>query len=291
MKGLEPYNNGGFLDAQSGYKEAKAVILPFGFSASPAGKRGPEEIIEASKSLETFDDELFDDIPSRIPVWTAGQPELSAASENAVSALGSFCDGLAKDKKLPLVIGGDHTITSGAISGLVQRFRDVSLVIFDSHLDFIDPKEQKLNRNNWLGRALPYAQNAVVLGARSYNKAEWDFWKSNMSRLIVYEAGTEGAWNLRSAMDFLADYVYVSFDLDVLDPSIMPATENPEPEGLDFRQALNALRTILSFRNVIGIDVCNYVPIPGFRTPALVAAMLIKKMILYAFKGKELAGK
>lgn len=257
------------------------------------GKSGPEEIIKASEGIGPFDDELSDDLQSQVQFFTLKQPVIPTGAREAADFLGNVCDGIVSGKKMPVVLGGDHTITMGALSALTRRYRSVSLVIIDSHLDFVDPDSEGLTRNNWLGHALnlPNVQNAVILGARSYRKTEWDYWKRNMGKLVVYEAGEQAGWNLDMTIDVLEDYIYVSFDLDALDPSLMPATASPQPLGLDFRQALTALRTVIPRRNIIGMDLCNLNPVPGLKAPNFLAAALLKKMILYAFKGKELMGK
>ncbi len=291
-----------FLDLNSlGQKEpitaanADAVVVPFGYEGTVTfghgTDKGPEALIEASQQVETFDDELLDDIHNHVKIWTVDQPSLPKDATEACAVLKNTVTDLIDKKKLPVVIGGEHSISYGFAQALNEKYQDVSVLVFDSHLDLGDQwSAQDFTHAAWLkySLALPNIKKATLVGIRNFNKLEYKYWQENQERVKVFLAKDRKNWQIDSIVDSLGENVYLSFDIDAFDASMIPATGTPEPGGPMWDEILPIIRAVAAKKNIIGIDLVELAPIKDLMAPNFMAAKLLMKMILYKFCAAKL---
>jgi agmatinase len=281
------------------FDQAQAVIIPFGYEGTVTfghgTDHGPVGLLEASYQVETFDDELLDDIQNQMKLWTTEQPKLPADPMEACMLLQDMVDDIIKLDKFPVVIGGEHTISYGFARGLAKHYKDVSVLVFDSHMDLGDRSSGKdFSHAAWLKYSLndlPSTMvDATLIGIRNFNKLEYEYWKNNADRVRVYQAKEKKGWDIKSIVNNLKDNVYLSFDIDAFDSAVMPSTGTPEPGGLYWDDVMPIIRAVAAEKNIIGMDVVELAPIKGMQAPDFVAAKLMMKMLLYKFKAKQMFG-
>jgi agmatinase len=284
----------GMIDNVS-YDSADVVVIPFGYEGTVTfghgTNKGPEALINASTQVETFDDELLDDIHKQIKIWTTEQPKFPKGAKEASKVLYENVNEIIHEKKFPVVIGGEHSISYGFAQALDKNYKDISILVFDSHLDLGDQwSKQDFTHAAWLkySMELPNVKSASLIGIRNFNKLEYQVWQENKDKINVFLAKDKANWDLNKIIDSLSENVYVSFDIDGFDSSVMPATGTPEPGGFFWNDVLPILREVAKRKNVIGTDLVELAPIKGMHAPDFVAAKLLMKMILYKFCVNEL---
>ncbi len=291
-----------FLDLQNlGMKNppteesAEAVIVPFGYEGTVTfghgTDKGPEGLIDASAQVETFDDELLDDIQNHINIWTIDQPQMPKEPEAACELLKDIVSDLIKKNKLPVAIGGEHSISYGYAQALNEHYQDISILIFDSHLDLGDRWSPKpFTHAAWLKYSLqlPNIKKATLVGIRNFNKIEYEFWQGNPDLVKVFLAKDRKNWKIDEIVNSLGDNVYLSFDIDCFDASMIPSTGTPEPGGPMWDEILPIIKAVAQKKNIVGMDLVELAPIKGLTAPDFMAAKLLMKMILYKFLGKKL---
>jgi agmatinase len=271
------------------------VPVPYDGSSTymPGSRMGPAAIIDASANLETYDHNLGME-PARLGVFThpevrvfAGDPGRMLAEIQGVAA------GVLSEGRLPVVLGGEHTVGLGALQALGSG-GGFALVCLDAHGDLRDSYQgSQYSHACYLRRASEIVE-CCAFGVRSISREEMRYAAETGLTLFLAEHLLTGGVG-RIALDFLPDSVYLSIDLDVLDPSIMPATGTPEPGGLDWYQTLDLLRRIISGRRILGFDIVELCPQPGNPAPDFTAAKLAYKVMGYIIKysknrGEDLIG-
>jgi len=294
MSDIECPGAGNFLGLCESYSspgKSRFSIIPVPYEATSTyvrgSSRGPAAIIEASANIEIYDHEL-DIEPARQGVYTAPEvepvPGDPAATMEAIE--GAVSEALASGS-LPVVLGGEHTVSVGAVRAIAARAgikgapvpgEDFFVVSFDAHADLRDSYDgTPLSHACFLRRALEVARG-MAIGVRSLSREERDFAAAGGVRVTyadeIHSAGA-GAVDLG---DIPAN-VYISLDLDVLDPSIMPSTGTPEPGGLGWYDLIDLLKRVISGRRVLGFDVVELCPQQGNVAPDFTAAKLIYKTI------------
>jgi agmatinase len=253
--------------------------------------KGPAGLIEASLQVETFDDELLDDVQNHLKIWTTTQPELPKEPEAACEVLKGITSDIIKKGKLPVVIGGEHSISYGFAQALNENYQDVSVLVFDSHLDLGDQwSARDFTHAAWLkySLGLPNIKKATLVGIRNFNKLEYKFWQDNPERVKVFLAKNRKNWNIDEIVNSLGENVYLSFDIDAFDMSMIPSTGTPEPGGPMWDEILPIIKAVAQKKNIIGLDLVELAPIKDLQAPDFMAAKLLMKMILYKFLGKQL---
>lgn len=298
----KPYQPKPFLDIfnlgikpEISFDSSDAVIVPFGYEGTVTfghgTDKGPTGLIDASLQVETFDDELLDDVQNHIKVWTTLQPDLAKDAIEACGVLKSIVLELIDKHKLPVVIGGEHSISYGFAQALNEKYKDVSVLVFDSHLDLGDQwSTSDFTHAAWLkySLGLPNIKKATLVGIRNFNKLEYKFWQDNKDRVNVFLSKNRKDWNIDEIVNSLGENVYLSFDIDAFDASMIPSTGTPEPGGPMWDEILPIIKAVAKKKNIIGIDLVELAPIKGMHAPDFMAAKLLMKMILYKFKAKEL---
>ena len=277
---------------------AEIAVIPFGLEASVSygggTQEGPQAILDASHQVELFDEELWCEpcrsmtLATHVPI--APDPSHEKALDRIEQAVRMCLD----EHYFPLVLGGEHSLTIGAARPFFQGYADLVILQFDAHADLRDGYEGNRYSHAAAMRRLLDAPGVdlVSLGIRSLSAAEAEFAAAAGERVQLYLARDRKAWDLEKIVSFIGDRpVYLTFDVDVLDPSILPSTGTPEPCGLTYEEALNSLRTLVSRCRIVGADIVELAPIAGMHAPDFTVARLAYKLLSYMFVGKVPEGK
>ncbi len=283
LNSLTPYTLFGLAPR---YEESKIVVLPVPYDSTTsykAGARdGPHEIISASRTVEPYNEELDIDI-NDILVYTTDELAPDVNSPKAMSnRVEREVDVILQDKKIPIVLGGDHSISIGAVASVAKIEKNFTYLHFDAHSDSRDEYSgSKYSHACVVARVGELTNSHYSVGVRSIEKEGMKFFKTTLFRKDMH------SMNLQEISDLILkntnSKIYLSIDFDVLDPSQMPSTGTPEPDGLTFYELKEILKRVLSKREVIGMDFVELSPIPGLVYPNFLAAKLIYFAIGYAF--------
>ena len=274
------------------YEEAKVVVIPFGLEASVSYGRGtacgPKAMIEASHEVELFDEALWYAPYRRIGIATLEECEVKPALKDALEQLESMVRTVLSDGKFPFVFGGEHSITAGAIRPFADQHQDLVILHFDAHADLRDGYEgEHYSHAGALRRCLDYDHVSLVsFGIRNISSEEIPFLEQNQHRIKIYWGKDKRNWDLSTLAVYLKDKpVYLTFDLDGFDASLMPATGTPEPGGLFWDDAIAIVSEATKVSRIVGADINELAPIPGLHSCDFLAAKLAYKIISLAFKG------
>lgn len=281
---FSPFNFGG-LENQN-FEKAKIVILPVPFEETTdfikGTINGPEAIISASRDL--------DEVDKNLPIFTFDEIELEGEGiKEKMKELGNFVSQILAKNKIPILLGGEHTISFGSILGLKEKYSDFSILQLDAHCDLLQEyKKSKLNHATVMRRVKELGIPIVSVGVRSLDKETENYLKKEKinpvrkgrlsNRVKIFKAAKTP---VREILKRLKKNVYLTIDLDVLDPSIMPSVSNPVPGGLKWYDVLNLIENLAKNKNIIGVDVVEFCPISGFLSPDFLAAKLTYKIIEY----------
>jgi len=278
-----PFNFGGLPPAYSGWENARVVILPVLYDLTstyiPGSRRGPLAILEASTHLELFDEELKVET-FQIGIHTLDPMEAVACGPEEMVRQVRFCVQKVLDAgKFLVLLGGEHTLTLGAAQALKDKYPQVSFLQLDAHADLRDEYEGTRFSHACVGRRLSELGPLVQVGIRSLSKEENDYLKeSSVITFWGYQLEDLTSW-AEKVCAALTSQVYVTIDLDVLDPAIMPAVGTPEPAGLTWKSLAGLLRLLARKKEIVGFDVVELTPIPGLTSPEFLAAKLIYRFL------------
>ncbi len=255
-------NKDGFLgiDNKTKFKE-KVVVVPFGLektvSYGGGTKNGPKEIIKASHQVELYDEELNYEPHKKIGIKTLKPFKIDKNINKALKKISLINENILKKNKFPLVLGGEHSITPGCIIPFIKKFKNICLLHFDAHADL---------RESYLGEK--YSHASAIRRCLDYK---------NVS-LISF-----GIRNISEGEILKNKTVYLTFDVDGFDSSIMPATGTPEPGGLFWNESLEIIKIAAKNSNIVGADINELSPIKGFNSYNFLVAKLAYKILAYKF--------
>ena len=268
---------------------ARAIVIPFGLEASVSygggTAAGPQAILAASQQLELYDDELGREPYLEYGAAAIRETEIARPIKAALDQLAGTVEAVLAAGKFPFVLGGEHSLTAGAIRPFAARHKDLVVLQFDAHADL---------RDGYLGEHFSHASamrrvldnpgvSLVSVGIRAVSTPEVEFYDANRDRITIHWAKDQARWKVEEIVKPLAGRpVYVTFDIDALDAAIMPATGTPTPGGLGYWQALAILRRACAVGNVVGADLVEFAPIKGFHAYDYTAAAIAYKMLSYA---------
>ena len=288
-------NKKGFLgiDNKSSVKE-KVVVIPFGLektvSYGNGTSKGPKEIIKASHQLELFDEDLNKEPYKYIGIKTLKPFPIKKNIIDALKQIENINKLLLDKKKFPLVLGGEHSLTPGAIRPFVKKFGKICLLHFDAHADLRNSyNNNKFSHASAIRRCLDNPNVSVVsFGIRNISLTEISFLKKNKKRIKIYWAKDKSSWNLNEFKKIISNQkVYLTFDVDGLDSSLMPATGTPEPGGLFWDETIKIIKIAAQSSHIMGADINELAPIKGFDSYNFLAAKLAYKIISYSFEFKK----
>jgi agmatinase len=284
---IEPLAFGGTLPHATTFEEAKAVILPVPLESTtsyvPGTRNGPREILVASSHLELWDEETNTDVHP-IGIYTLPEMELPFDDMKDIMAeIGRVAAVILEHDKFPIVLGGEHSITSPVVGAIAAKYPGVSVLQIDAHADLRDTyMGTRFNHACAMRRVLEHARCTQV-GIRSLSTEEAKAAPS-LATTIFYDVNMRRDPNwIQKVVESLGDTVYITIDVDGMDPAIMPATGTPEPGGLSWPEMLSLLRAVITARNVVGCDLVELSPLPGVAAPNFLCAKLIYKILTYQF--------
>ena len=289
-------NKNGFLgiDNKFNFKE-KVVVVPFGLektvSYGGGTKNGPKEIIKASHQVELYDEELYCEPYKKIGIKTLAPFKIEKNINKALKKIADINEKILNKKLFPITLGGEHSITPGCIKPFVKRYKKLCLLHFDAHADLRESYNgEKFSHASAIKRCLDNKNVSVIsFGIRNISKSEIPFLKKNSKRINIFWAKDKPKWNLKKFKKLIRNKdVYLTFDVDGLDSSIMPATGTPEPGGLFWDETLNIIKIAAKNSNIVGADVNELAPIKNFNSYNFLVAKLVYKILSYKFLIKQL---
>ena len=284
-------NKNGFLGIDNKFDiKQKSIIIPFGLektvSYGGGTKNGPKEIIKASHQVELYDEELNCEPFKVIGVKTIKPFKINKNINKALKQISLLNQKSIEKNLFPLTLGGEHSITAGCIEPFVKSYKNVTILQFDAHADLRNSyNNQKYSHASAMRRCLDFKNvDLISIGIRNISKEEIPFLKKNDSRIKIFWAKDQKKWNLKYFKRLIKNKnVYLTFDVDGLDSSIMPATGTPEPGGLFWYETLSLIKTTFKNANVIGADINELAPIKGFNSYNFLVAKLAYKILTYKF--------
>jgi agmatinase len=266
------------------YSGSDIIIIPVPYDATSTwmrgAEKGPDAIMEASVNLEFYDIETLSSVHKRgihtIPPVAAGN-----SPEELVNEVYNKTDEILSDGKFPVIIGGNHTVSIGSVKAISDHYDDLTVLQLDAHADMRQAYEgSPLNHACAMARITEMVP-AVQLGIRSMSEDELPFVRED--RIFYSHDLFHDKTLYKKALDLLTGNVYITIDLDVFDPSLMPSTGTPEPGGPAYYELMHFLKIVAGERNVVGFDVVEMCPSPVNKTPDFVAAKVIYQLLSYVF--------
>jgi agmatinase len=280
-------NFGGIIPECS-FNNARFVVVPVPYDLTstyqPGSRRGPAAIIEASTNMELYDEELKKET-YLAGIHTAEPVGVDARGpKTMIGAVRKKIGRIVAQEKIPVMLGGEHSITLGAVQAIAEKYSKLTVLQFDAHADLRSSYQGTPYNHACVARQIAEFCDLIQVGIRSMSREEGDFLPQ--SKVQSYSADyvfDHQNWAERIAAQIKGD-VYITIDLDVFDPSVMPATGTPEPGGLFWRDVLGLLRLVSRQSSVRGFDVVELAPLPGIVAPDFMAAKLIYRLMGYLTK-------
>ncbi len=268
----------------STFENSKIILIPVPYDGTTTwikgSDKGPKAIIDASVNLEMYDIDTDSEV-HKLGIHTAEPVTEASSPEAMVDEVYTRVKALFKKKKFPVVIGGEHTVSIGAFKAASEQFSDLTILQFDAHADMKDESNgTKYSQKTVMARASEMAP-VVQVGIRSMSAAEREDIKPDcvFYAMQIYDQST---W-MYELLNKLSRNVYITIDLDVLNPSIMASTGTPEPGGMNWFDIINILKKISEQVNIVGFDITELVPNKENKAPDYLAAKLIYTMLTYKF--------
>ncbi len=290
-------NKLGFLGIDNKFSiKEKVIVVPFGLektvSYGTGTRNGPKEIIKASHQVELYDEELNCEPYKKIGIKTLKPFKIEKNINKALNKISRINEKIINNNMFPLVFGGEHSITPGCIAPFAKKHKKLCLLHFDAHADLRDSYNgEKYSHASAIRRCLDYKNLSVIsFGIRNISKSEVSYLRKNSNRIKIFWAKDKKKWNLNSFKKLIKNkIVYLTFDVDGLDSSIMPATGTPEPGGLLWQETLEIIKIAMKNSKIIGADINELSPIKCFNSYYFLVAKLAYKILSYKFCTKQLA--
>ena len=281
----------GFLGYEAVTKiKNKVVIVPFGLektvSYGGGTKNGPKEIIKASHQVELYDEEFNCEPYKKIGIKTLKPFKIDKNINKALKKISEINKRILDSGLFPMTFGGEHSITPACISPFVKKHKKLCILHFDAHADLRESYNgEKYSHASAIKRCLDYKNVSVIsFGIRNISKSEMPYLKKNFSRIDIFWAKDKNKWNLNKFKKMIKNKtVYLTFDVDGFDSSIMPATGTPEPGGLLWDEVLNIIKIAAKNSNIVGADINELSPIKGFNSYNFLVAKLAYKILSYKY--------
>jgi agmatinase len=283
---MKVVNFGDLEEEYTQYDKSQIVILPVSFDKTSTwlkgSERGPRAIIDASRNLELYDIDTGTEV-YRNGIYTAGEirPESSDVLNREVhSAVLNYI----QDRKFTVLLGGEHSVSYGAIKAHLEQNRNLSVLQLDAHTDMRDIYEGNIYSHACtMARVRELTRNITSVGIRSMDSSELK--NLDMRRMFFAKDLHDNSRWFRRVIRQLEQKIYLSIDLDVFDPSLMPSTGTPEPGGLLWYQTLDFLKEVAKRRSIVGFDVVELCP-GSSRAPDFLAAKLVYTLLSFIFSNK-----
>lgn len=278
--------NFGDIEARySSFEDSRFVVIPVPYdltSTYQAGsRRGPAAIIDASCNLELYDEELSKEtylsgIHTMAPLAVDAR-----GPEEMLKTIYEEVSGIISCEKIPVVLGGEHSISVGSVRAMKEKYPSLSVLHLDAHADMRDSYQNTPFSHAAVARRIFEICPLVQVGIRSMSTEEARFISEHAIKVLSPDEIEDNPDWIDEIIESLSDDVYLSIDLDVLDPSIMPATGTPEPGGIRWRDLLRLIKKVSYNCTIRGFDVVELCPIPGMIAPDFTAAKLVYRVMGY----------
>jgi agmatinase len=269
------------------------VQAPYEHTVSYGGgtKQGPKAILDASRYVEFYDDETHRELCFDVGIATTKPIDFgNNVDRKALTLISRRVAALIERGKFVVTLGGEHTISSAPISAHARHYKNLSVLQFDAHADLREEYEgSEFSHASVIARVCEFMnpRNVTQVGIRALCKEEAQFIREKQINTFTMSAirrGLHGTEWAKAVVATLTDEVYITFDVDGLDPSIIPSTGTPEPDGLTYNEAIAVIREVVaSGRRIVGLDVVELAPIKGLTHPDLTTARLIYKILNLAY--------
>jgi len=273
----------GLTPPYSNLQQSKTVILPVPYDATSewrsGSRHGPQAIIDASQYLELYDLELDREI-YKVGICTMPEVEpLFRSPQDMINRVYEVTKGLIQKGKFIVLLGGEHSLSLGAVRAFKEALPGLSVLQLDAHADL---------RDEYLGTK--YGQACVMrrifelcpisqVGVRSLSWEEKQFLTEKKLTPFYMSDLASNKTSVNEIVDSLTKDIYITIDADVLDPSIMPATGTPEPDGMSWRQIFDIIESVARHKHVVGFDLMEFCPVEGLSSCAFLLAKLAYKLI------------
>ncbi len=296
MKILPPYSNFLALEEEySNFGNSKIIILPTPYEHRVSYGRGtsigPQKILNASAYVEFYDDEFGTELCLEKGIATVEPIDFGDNIDiNALNLIKNYIEELLNNEKFVVTLGGEHTISISPIEAHFKKYPKMSLLQFDAHADLRTVYENsKYSHACAMARVAEFLppERITQVGIRALCKEEAEFIKENKVHTFFASSirkGRYGNFWQNEVVNTLSNQIYITFDVDYFDPSLIPSTGTPEPDGFYYNETLEIFRLLIEEgKNIIGFDVVELAPINKIHHPELTTARLIYKMLNFAF--------
>ncbi len=270
-------------DKYTDFQTAAVAILPVpyegGISYGCGTAMGPDAVLEASYQLELYD-EILGCEPFRMGIATVMPPEISDNSEKMQSSIYDCARLLIRENKFVVMLGGDHSVTTGCYKALQEKFGQLSVIQLDAHADLRDTYQQdRLSHACVMARLKEFTKNILQIGIRSMSIEEAGIIETEHLQVYTMADYRKPGFNIDTLIDNLPDPVYLTLDVDVFDWSVIRSTGTPEPGGFLWQEALDLLYKIFMKKNVVGFDVVEVAYNKHDQNSVFAVAKIIYKML------------
>ena len=284
-------NKKGFLGVDNIFKiNERAIVIPFGLektvSYGSGTKNGPKEIIKASHQVELYDEEFNCEPFQKIGIRTIKPFKISKNIKIALEQISKLNEKILNKNLFPLTLGGEHSITPGCIRPFIKKYNKICILHFDAHADLRNSyNNEKYSHASAIRRCLDNKNVSLIsFGIRNISKEEIPYLKKNSKRINIFWAKDKKKWDLKKFKKLISKKnVYLTFDVDGFDSSLMPATGTPEPGGLFWDETLEIIKIAAKNSNILGADINELAPIKGFNSYNFLVAKLAYKILSYKF--------
>lgn len=278
----------GIPDEYAKLETSKIVLIPVPYDGTSTWQKGadkgPKAFMEASENMELYDIETDSEVYKN-GIYLTEPVTLNATPEAMVDAVHQETKKYIKKNKFVTIIGGEHSVSIGIIRAFNEVFQNLTVLHIDAHADLRKSYEGSTCNHACAVYEASQNTNLIQVGIRSMDvqeKSVMDFDKT----YFAHEMGTDDSW-MDSAIDQMTDNVFITFDLDAFDPSILPSTGTPEPGGLFWYETLEFLKEVFNEKNVVGFDIVELCPNENEKSSDFLAAKLYYKMLSYKFQNEE----
>jgi agmatinase len=282
-------NYGGIETEYAVYEKAKFVVIPVPYDLTSTyqsgSRRGPGAILDASANMELYDEELHQET-YRAGIHTLPPLEADARGpEEMMNSVHRTIAGIVADGKIPVTLGGEHSISFGAVRAMKEVFPEITVLQLDAHADLRDAYQGTPFSHAAVARRIMEICPLVQAGIRSMSVEEAEFMSANSVKSYPADFILDGGSWCKTICGDLHGDVYLTIDLDILDPAVMPATGTPEPGGIAWRNLIHLIREAVKRCRIRGFDVVELAPIPGMVAPDFLASKLIYRIMGYLTAG------
>jgi agmatinase len=289
-----PMNFGGITeDEYSGRGPARIFVLPVSYegtvSYGTGTGAGAMAIVDASRNMELYEEET-DTEPYKLGIHTLDEFQPRSTPESMMDSLYRHAKEILEEERFLCMIGGEHSVSAPIIQAHAEKFHDLSVLQIDAHADLRDSYDgTRHSHASIMARVVKDMQiQSVQVGIRSISAEEASLIETGIPTKIFWARDIVGKTDwVDAAIDSLTESVYLTIDIDGLDPSIVPTTGTPEPGGLGWYETLYLIRELAEKRRIVGMDLVEYSYVEGQDSPAFLCAKLIYKTLAYVFRDES----